>query len=278
MNAAARPRILPPLRLPRDRGDGPLVSAHRGGLRIVPENTMAAFRSAVELGATMIELDVHPTRDGELAVIHDVTTERTTGQGVRVQDATMAELSVLDAGSHFASQFADERIPTLEHVLRWARGRAYVNVDVRHFPFFTFYEAERTIGSLLRAIDAADVGGEVIIQCPDHVLAAEVSRRRPDVIVGVTQHGRPVDPVAIARSAGAQVVSGDTEYLTRDMVEQLHAAGIAVMTSVELRLPGRRHDPADSAAVIERLLALGTDIIVTDDVAATVLTIRQRRH
>lgn len=268
---------LPPLQLPRAAGQGPLVSAHRGGLRIVPENTMAAFRSAVDLGAGMLELDVHPTRDGELAVVHDVTTERTTGRSLNVQEATMDELSHLDAGSWYAARFTDQRIPRLDDVLRWSKGRVYVDVDVRHFPFLPSYDGERTIAALVRAIDAADVAGEVILQFPDHELAAEVVRRRPDLIVGVTQHGRPVDPGAIATSAHARVVSGDTEYLTRSMVDRLHGAGVAIMTSVELRLPGRRHDPADSRWVVERLLALGTDIIVTDDVETTLRVIHEAR-
>src|SRR6267143_1876319 len=98
-----------------------LVIAHRGASGNAPENTMAAFRKALALGATFIETDLQLSRDARFVAIHDATVNRTTnGQGA-VHDMTLAELRRLDAGSWFGSEFAGERIPTLEEILQFSK-------------------------------------------------------------------------------------------------------------------------------------------------------------
>src|SRR5260370_25117768 len=98
---------------------GMLVIAHRGASGHAPENTMAAFRKAVAMGATFIETDLQLSRAAHFVAIHDATVNRTTnGQGA-VHDMTLAELRRLDAGSWFGSEFAGESIPTLEEILEF---------------------------------------------------------------------------------------------------------------------------------------------------------------
>ncbi len=80
----------------------PLLFAHRGGAKLAPENTMEAFRTAVERWEVdVLEMDVHATSDGELVVIHDGTVDRTTDGEGAVRDLTLRELEVLDAGYRF---------------------------------------------------------------------------------------------------------------------------------------------------------------------------------
>src|SRR5438067_2355598 len=95
----------------------PILIAHRGGSLEAPENTLAAFRHAIELGMRYVELDVQMSRDGELVVIHDETVDRTTGGHGPVARLTFEELHRLDAGSHFGPEYAGERIPILREVL-----------------------------------------------------------------------------------------------------------------------------------------------------------------
>ena len=97
------------------------VVAHRGASGYAPENTMAAFRRAVELGARFIETDLHLSRDAQLVAIHDNTLDRTTNGHGNVHDLTLAQLRELDAGSWYGPQFAGERIPTIEEIVRFAR-------------------------------------------------------------------------------------------------------------------------------------------------------------
>ncbi|MBB4264500.1 glycerophosphodiester phosphodiesterase [Roseospira visakhapatnamensis] len=95
----------------------PAVIAHRGASASAPENTLAAFRRAAELGARWVEFDVTLTADGRPVVIHDDTLERTTDGAGRVAETTLAALADLDAGTWFAPDFAGELVPTLEEVL-----------------------------------------------------------------------------------------------------------------------------------------------------------------
>ena len=94
----------------------PMVIAHRGGSGLAPENTIAAFRNALELGADGIELDVRLTRDRRVAVLHDRRVDRTTTGSGLVGDLTLEELKSLDASSWFGPEFTGERVPSLEAV------------------------------------------------------------------------------------------------------------------------------------------------------------------
>ncbi|HEX7771174.1 MAG TPA: glycerophosphodiester phosphodiesterase family protein, partial [Pyrinomonadaceae bacterium] len=93
--------------------NSPLIIGHRGASAIAPENTMAAFREALAVGADGIEFDVRLTRDGVPVVIHDSSLRRTGGLPQRVADLTWAEISKIDVGSWFADTFANETVPSL---------------------------------------------------------------------------------------------------------------------------------------------------------------------
>ncbi len=112
---------------------GPLVVAHRGACRRAPENTLAAFRLAAELGADAIELDAKLTADGHVVVMHDQTLDRTTAGHGRVADHTLADIRALEAGAHFSPDFAGEPVPTLEEVLRAVGGRLLVNIELGNY-------------------------------------------------------------------------------------------------------------------------------------------------
>lgn len=120
-------------------GTPPLLIAHRGGAGLAPENTMAAFESAVgEWAVDMVELDVRATADGECVVIHDPTVDRTTDGTGPVAQLTLAELRQLDAGYRFTPDdgrtfpFRGQgvRIPTFEEVLRALPGLR-ITVEVK---------------------------------------------------------------------------------------------------------------------------------------------------
>ena len=103
----------------------PILIVHRGGSLEAPENTLAAFRHAIELGMSYVELDVQMSRDGELVVIHDETLDRTTSGHGPVCQPHLAELRKLDAGSHFGPQYAGERYPRCAKCSICARARAW---------------------------------------------------------------------------------------------------------------------------------------------------------
>jgi glycerophosphoryl diester phosphodiesterase len=109
----------------------PFIWAHRGASRIAPENTMAAFSAAVELGADGLELDIHLSRDGIPVVIHDESLERTTdGRGL-VADASLEQVQQLDAGGWFSPDFMGESLPTLAEVLSAFSGKLRLNLELK---------------------------------------------------------------------------------------------------------------------------------------------------
>lgn len=119
---------------------------HRGAAGHEPENTLRSFRRAMELGADMVELDVHLCGSGELVVIHDETVDRTTDGTGEVAKMTLDEMRALDAGK-------GERIPTLQEVIDLATGRMDINIELKGLG---------TAGPALEHIeDAVDNGWEI---------------------------------------------------------------------------------------------------------------------
>ncbi|MFA7158107.1 MAG: glycerophosphodiester phosphodiesterase family protein [Kiritimatiellia bacterium] len=107
------------------------ICSHRGANRICPENTLAAFRRAVELGAHQVEMDVRFAGDGELVVIHDPDVDRTTGGSGEVSRMPLSRIKQLDAGSRLGPQFAGERIPTLREALDIMPRNVWLNLQVK---------------------------------------------------------------------------------------------------------------------------------------------------
>ncbi len=91
--------------------------AHRGASKIAPENTLAAFKKAIEIGVDAIELDLHGTEDGEIVVIHDPSLDRTTNLSGPINQTTLETIKQADAGAWFNPQFTGEKVPTLAEVL-----------------------------------------------------------------------------------------------------------------------------------------------------------------
>ena len=107
------------------------ICAHRGASRSHPENTLAAFREAIRLGAHQIELDVQLTRDGQLVLMHDATVDRTTDGRGRVGELTLAEVKRLDAGSWKDTKFAGQRVPTLAETLNIMPQNVWLNLHLK---------------------------------------------------------------------------------------------------------------------------------------------------
>jgi glycerophosphoryl diester phosphodiesterase len=113
----------------------PPLIAHRGASNLAPENTLAAFRKAYELGAKWVEFDVMLSADGEAVVIHDETLDRTTSGHGEVAGFTYQDILKLDAGSWFGPAFVNEKIPTLKEVIEFLREHGMTaNVEIKAVP------------------------------------------------------------------------------------------------------------------------------------------------
>ncbi|TAK36232.1 MAG: glycerophosphodiester phosphodiesterase, partial [Chloroflexota bacterium] len=225
------------------------VVGHRGAMGHAPENTMASFTQGLALGADAIELDVQLSRDGALVVIHDATVDRTTSGTGLVKDLSLQELRQLDAGSWFGPQFAGERIPTLGEVLDWARGRTRLIVEIKNGPVYYPGIAERVVACLREHNMLSDA----MVISFDHPVVREVKDLEPALRTGVLYVGRVADPVALAARSGADVLMPLAAYVTQDLINLAHAAGLRVSTWT-----------VDQPEEMRRLMTLGVDGIGTN--------------
>ena len=109
------------------------LCAHRGASDTHPENTLAAFREAVRVGAHQIECDVQFSKDGHLVIMHDDTVDRTTDGKGKISDLTLAEIKKLDAGIKKDPRFAGCRVPTLEETLKMMPKNVWLNLHLKEF-------------------------------------------------------------------------------------------------------------------------------------------------
>jgi glycerophosphoryl diester phosphodiesterase len=212
----------------------PLVIAHRGDSAHRPENTLASFSSALEVGAELVELDVHLTRDDHVVVIHDATLERTTNGSGRVIEQTLAEIRALSAGypARFGDAYAGERVPLLAEVLGLVEGRARAMIELKHESVNDDAAGgleARTIAEVRRAGMSDDVAlisfdRRALLRCRE--LAPEISR-------GHLFHRAGVDEVlAGAREIGSALVMPEKGMLGEELRDRARDAGVRVATWV----------------------------------------------
>lgn len=239
--------------------------AHRGASAKAPENTLEAFRLAVEDGAGGLELDVHMTSDGRVAVIHDDSVDRTTDGQDLVRDMTLREVQDLDGGYRFTPDGGDTypyrdrgvRVPELGEVLREFPDQQ-VNIDIK--------EARPGIEeAVLQTVVAADAGGRVLVvseissvlqrfrQLSGGSVSTGASRREIEKFYLFSMLRlesllrSPYDALQVP------VRFGGREVVTPRFIEAAHERGVRVdVWTID--------DPTE----MRRLLDLGVDVIMTN--------------
>ena len=227
------------------------LQAHRGAAGLAPENTLAAFRIALELGTDGTEMDLQLTRDGVVVVIHDDTVDRTTDGRGRIGDLTLAEVKRLDAGAKFGPTFRGERIPTLRELIDLVkasgRDRFRLNLEIKFAEGREGQPADLE-ERVLAVLAETNFLGRVITQSFYHPSAAKMKRLAPRIPAGllVGQRRQPADPVAAVRDHVVDYYAPHHSLVTPDLLRMLHQAAIPVVTWTV-------NDPAD----MRRLMGMG---------------------
>jgi glycerophosphoryl diester phosphodiesterase len=201
-----------------------LVMGHRGAEALAPENTMAAFEAGLKAGADILELDVQLTADDRVIVFHDFTLSRKTSDPRWVRDVTWEEIRQFDVGSWFDSRYADQRIPLLEEVLAWAKGRVPLCIDLKTGFAFN-HRLEEKVSKLVERNQMVD---EVVIIAWDQFALRRVKALNPEMATGVALCGRFVDLIPLARSLQVNWLSLWWEHTTSEEIAQAQEAGLAV--------------------------------------------------
>lgn len=224
--------------------------AHRGDSRAAPENTLAAFASAMSLGVDLVELDYLHTADGVPVVFHDDELDRLTdaparwGKKIALASKSLAELKQLDAGGWFAPQFAGTRIATLEEALLAVCPTSAMMIERKAG------DAATCVG-LLERLGFVD---RVAVTAFDWQFLADCHALAPDLVLGAlgTKELRP-DQLDEAVGIGASVIGWDDGHVTSELVERIHERG--------LRLWVWTVDGVDRA---RQLISWGADALITN--------------
>lgn len=229
---------------------------HRGAPVIAPENTLAGFRKAIEMGSDGIELDVHLSRDGHIVVIHDERLERTTDGTGLVGEKSFAELAELDAAAKFPGGAEVHRIPTLGQVMDEVGDSCQlINIEIKS-GVVLYPGIEEKLVELVRRRGLA---GKVIFSSFNHYSLVELKRLAPEMEIGLLYMGALVDPWHYAVRLGARALHPIHFTVFPEFVAGAHAAGVQVN-------PWTCDSPAD----IRRMLASGVDAIITNDASLAV--------
>jgi glycerophosphoryl diester phosphodiesterase len=201
-----------------------LIIAHRGASGNAPENTLAAFRKAVALGATFIETDLHLSRDARFVAIHDATVNRTTnGQGA-VHDMSLADLRKLDAGSWFGSEFTGERIPTLEEILEFSKKNDVV--------FYLEIKPGAAWGGEHALVSALRETGEiprVVVISFDAAIVLNLRKIEPTLMTGLLYDGQIENPLDKAVEIGARQLAVRGDLVTPALIAQAKKKDLQVV-------------------------------------------------
>jgi len=194
------------------------VIAHRGGCALRPENTLAAFWNAIDLGVDMVEADVKLTKDGKPVLLHDDSLERTTNGRGNVKDFTLQELRQLDVGSHFDPKYHTETIPTLEDLFRLCRSRVKILLDLK--------AGEQYHHQIVRLITAYRMEFDVVMGVRTLNTFKEIKRLNP--AIRVLSFGYPIDVAYEILEVGADIIRLWGNWVTPDHVERVRTMGKAV--------------------------------------------------
>jgi glycerophosphoryl diester phosphodiesterase len=206
-----------------------------------PENTMTSFEQALQLGADMLEFDVRLTKDGIPVIVHDANLDRTSNKSLYVSDLSAKDLLELDAGSWFDLRFAGERIPRLATLLKWAHNKK--NKAGEPISFFVELKVdkdesrrEQLIKAVLKELNEFKVHNRSVLISfdePSLMLAHKIS---PTTATGFLYSDLLYDALDRAKNLKVNHLLPRKDRVTGDLVNEAHAAGMAVMAWTADRL------------------------------------------
>lgn len=221
------------------------ITAHRGSSREAPENTMSAMTAAVDQLADYVELDVQETSDGAVVLCHDSSLKRVAGVNRTVGSYTLEEIRELDVGGWFAPQFRGEKIPTLDEVMDYCKGRLNLNIELKYLGKDSMLPEK--VAALITQYEMED---QCVVSSVSLSYLKRMKNQNPDVRTG-----------SIISAAYGNYYSGDStdfisirsSFVSEKMVKAIHEEGKEVHAWT-----------VNSKSEMERMKMLGVDNIITD--------------
>lgn len=236
------------------------ITAHRGASAFYPENTMAAFVGAKELGADWIELDVQQCKDGQIIVIHDSNLQRTTGVNRNTWDMTYEEIAKLDAGSFFDPVYAGEKIPLLSEVVQFAKERD-IKLNIELKPTGHETEFEKCVVDIIRS---AGMERECVITSQVYEVLERVKAYDESV---QTVYVMSLAYGDINRLTAADHFSVEATSATESLVSRVHNAGKQIYAWT-----------VNTQDSIHKMIEKNVDNIITDDIELAKQCVYESRY
>lgn len=215
--------------------------AHRGAGGHAPENTLLSVKTALDMGAPWIEVDVFYVQ-GQLVVIHDRRLERTTSGSGDLMQQSLATLRSLDAGK-------GAKIPFLHEVMDVIQGQCGINIELKG------PGTAAPVADLLKACIRDGTCGkeQLLVSSFDHPQLMEFKQLAPQLHIGANIYGVPLDGAGFADAMGVYSIHAHCNFISRMFVDDAHCRGIKVFIFT-----------VNHAEELRRMAALGVDGVFTD--------------
>ena len=223
------------------------VIAHRGAHNGIPENTLAAYRKAIELGCDFVEIDLRRTKDGRFVSIHNATIDKyVNGKKGKVGDFTLAELKKMDIGSRVGPEWKEERVPAFEEILKLCKGKIGIYLDLK----------EPYIKEQADIIKKYGMERDVIWYIsPAHMKVVNDIKKYCPSCIPMPDPGPARNIKRVEEKVHPRILASDMDHLSREFTRIAHEAHILVFTD----------DKQGGVAEWSKMIKMGTDGIQTDE-------------
>lgn len=232
------------------------IMAHRGASHAAPENTLAAFRQAIDDRADWIEIDVQETADGEVVVMHDSDFMKLSSNPLKIWDAQRDDLRDIDIGTWFDPKFADERVPTLAEVLRLCKHKIGVNIELKYYGHDQNLEQR-----VVDIVESEGMAEEIMIMSLKPEGVAKIKALRPDWKCGLLLSVY----VGNLQKIRADFLAVNAAFASRSFVERAHKADKQVFVWT-----------VNDAATMSQMMNRNVDGILTDRPKLAQQVLRER--
>ncbi|WP_352421503.1 glycerophosphodiester phosphodiesterase family protein [Proteiniphilum sp.] len=240
------------------KGDSPiLVSGHRGGREAgYPENSIEGLQHVLTQMPAFFEIDPRLTKDSVIVLMHDATLDRTTDANGKLSDYTLADLQSVRLKDH-EGNVTSAKIPTLEEVIRWSKGKTVVNLDRKDVPF----------DMIVELIKKNKAEKQVMLTVHTGAQARYYSDRLPGIMLSVfARNDEEFEDIAISGVPWENMIAyvGQTiNDSNRHIVEKLRAKGVRCMVSYAPSLD-RLRTPEERGSAYRQAIKINPDIIESD--------------
>lgn len=228
------------------------VISHRGASGHAPENTLASFNKAIELGSSCVEFDVMLSSDEEPFVFHDFSLARTTNGRGNFGKATSSYLSTLDAGQWFSSDFLGEKIPHFHQVLMWlGEHSVQANIEIKPYPGTT-EQTTRVVLNYIKRYWPANKPWPLISSFEYEALEL-CHKHAPELPLGLLLHRWQPNWQSLAQRINASSINLNQSILTQSRIQEIKEAGYSLLAYT-----------VNKKQQAEELLNWGVDAVFSD--------------